>query len=802
MTEVKKAREKTKCSLCGLSLNRHAINHEDKPFCCHGCQAVYQVLEAKGASLENFDDNPVFKQALKHGLISNPDLLDSMQKKKVQSKRTETLKLQLEIEQMWCFSCSKLIEYSLIQEAGVLKVFVDYTTDLAQIEYDPKMISSDEIKAFIAKLGYEPLELSDNEQKKIGLSLWLRFSIGAFCALNVMMASYPVYVNFFRPESNGFPFLFAYLAAAFSVPVVTYSAYPIWKRLLKGLTYGLYGMEMLVGVAVFSAFTLSCYNLFQDNPHIYFDSMSVIIVLVLLGKMIESKAKFSAREALIKLHKSLAKRGRSLLNDGSEDFKRLNDVKLGDTLVAYYGEKLVLDGVLDSEEIYVDESMMTGESLPKKKKKKDLLLAGSILLSPRAVYKASSLQRDSVLQNIIDCLQHDLENKPKYQRFADKVVLYFIPFVLFCAFASVAFTLLQSSWLADPSLKELAFTKALSILLISCPCALGVAAPLAEAATISALVSLGVIVRNRAALSELPKQDYFIFDKTGTLTYGSLSVRSGLENLSTDEKNILRAMAKQSFHPICRAVEQSILDENYSLPRVEEVLGRGMKAQDSEANEYLFGSANFLKTLGVHLKESETDQSIYIVAYFVKNKQLVSTLLFEDRLRESAKSLFKDLDKFNKLILSGDRESVVANLSKELDGVAYHAECFPLQKKNYIQEIQKEGHKVCFVGDGINDAPSITAANLGVSMLKASDISIQVSDIFITREDLGLISKSIELSKKGSKILKQNMFWAFFYNVIGMFLAIAGYLLPLYAAFAMVASSLIVCFNSLRIKRF
>ena len=351
----------------------------------------------------------------------------------------------------------------------------------------------------------------------------------------------------------------------------------------------------------------------------------------------------------------------------------------------------------------------------------------------------------------------------------------------------------------DPSLKELAFTKSLSILLISCPCALGIAAPLAESALMSALVSLGIIVRNRGALAEISKQTCFVFDKTGTLTHGALCIKKGLDSLGNEDKRALKALVKVSFHPICKSIENAISLNPLDLEDFQEVIGQGIKGQDKEGNEYLLGSFSFLKTLGVDFIEEGNHNQI--LSYFVKNQKVVTTLFFEDTLRPSARDLFTYLKDKKKVILSGDRESVVAAISRELGSCPFKFECLPLQKKEHIQNYQNQGDKVCFVGDGVNDAPSITRADLGISMLRASDISIQVSDIFITKEDLSLIAKMIELSKKGTRALKQNLFWAFFYNVLGIILAISGLLLPLYAAFAMVASSLIVCFNSLRIKR-
>lgn len=328
------------CALCQHSIpTYHHRTEEETVFCCKGCQVVYHILKAQDA-LAHFQDHPIYKQALQAGLITNP-YFQTSKTEEASIPEEDFQKLHLTIQNMWCPSCAQIIQLILLREKGVRQCVVDYSTDLASIDYTPRLISKEKLIRLIQQLGYQPLFLQDPRQKAISHSLMLRFIVAVFFSLNVMMFAYPIYATYFDGgDAEGYAGLFAWLSLAGALPVLCYSAWPIWQRCFTGLRVGIWGMEALVCIGVVAATGLSLYELFQGSPYVYFDSITVIIMFVLLGKIIESKAKFSAKDALIKLSLALPRRGRKRLANGEELFIPIKEIYPGDHLVVRMGEKL------------------------------------------------------------------------------------------------------------------------------------------------------------------------------------------------------------------------------------------------------------------------------------------------------------------------------------------------------------------------------------------------------------------------------------------------------------------------------
>jgi len=789
-------KEKSTCALCATPLSSHLYSHENASFCCLGCQAVYQILLSQNA-LHSFEDHPVFQQALKSGLISNSKFSEKTQNEQ-NVPQEEVKKIHFEIQDMWCPSCALVIRLILMQEEGILKCTIDYTTDLASIEFSQRHMTQEKIFQRIGQLGYHPVQLLDEPQRKVNRSLILRFGLAVFFSLNVMMFSYPIYVSFFEKEPAEYVQWFTWLSLAASLPVLTYCAWPIWQRFLNGMRVGVWGMETLVVIGVTTAFGLSLYELVGGGNHIYFDTLTVIIVFVLLGKMIESKAKFSAKESLYQLARSLPRRGRKQFSDFSERFVPLKDILIGDHLVVLTGERVVLDGCVMVGEGSCDESLLTGESRLIYKKEGDSVLAGSILQQGRLIVKVTSKPEETALHKIIEMVQSDLSHKSPYVRAVDHIVRWFVPLIVVIAFVTAAICYYLQINDGSYSVLETAILRALSVLLISCPCAIGIAAPLAESYLLQALSTMGVIIRNRGCLQYLGQETVFVFDKTGTITEGKFTVLSGLEALSFKEKQILKGMVMHSNHPISLAINQALLCPPLALQSVEEVIGKGMKGVEGEV--YLLGSRNYLTEEGVSLEKREGTSETQV--YFAKGKGCPTEILMGDRIRSDAREAISSLGQTRTLLVSGDSTSTVEFVARACGFKEWRAECTPWEKRELIKTLREEEKAIVGVlGDGINDAPALTMAHVGIAVVNASDISIQVSDILLTSDRLMLIEKIRQLSTFSRKIVKQNLFWAFFYNVIGIFLAMMGWLSPLFAAFAMMTSSFIVLLNAQRLKQ-
>lgn len=768
-----------------------------------GCHAVFNILSSK-EQLSDFANHPVFLQALKSGLISNPLLIHQIQSQKALIIDSEREKLYLEINDMWCPSCAEIIRLMLLKEKGVINCVVDYATDLASIEYSPRYISKDRLFELIKLLAYTPSELNSKNRQAVSQDLYLRFIVAAFCSLNLMMLAYPLYSTYFNFDGEGYGHLFSWLSLVISIPVISYSALPIWRRFYTSLKVGLFGMETLVIIGVTSAMIISAYDLLQGGTHVYFDSMSVIIVFVLLGKIIEAKAKFSAKDSLMRLSRAIPRRGRRLSSDGSTQFVLIKEMNRGDTLVAYAGEKISLDGIVSEGEGACDESLMTGEAIPILKKAGDKVLGGTILLQGRLFYKVGGSFEESALHKIIEMIERDIDHKTGYIRPADAIVRWFVPLIILLAIIVASIYLIFG--LHDPgkTISETALLRAIAILLISCPCAIGIAAPTAESYLLNQMASLGAIIRNRGSLTYLGKETTFVFDKTGTVTEGRFKVISGLEALQPEQLNALCCLASQSTHPVAVAIASSAMWKNSQsliFDRIEEVSGQGIRGF-AAGTRYLLGSTTFIQSQGVLPSKSIVcsleNKEIITNSYFAIGETCLANICLGDCIREESKNIIQSL-KSKTILLSGDTEGPVAAVANECGFDEWYACCTPLIKREFILNLKTQGNIVCMIGDGINDAPALTASHIGISVVSATDMSIQVSDILLTTEKMEIISKIRNLAIKGRRIVKQNLFWAFFYNVIGILLAAFGVLSPIFAAFAMSISSLTVLFNAKRI---
>ena len=777
------------CELCETVVGTRAYLEEGRVFCCAGCHAVYNVLQARGR-LVGYRDDPLFHEALRMGVISNPDLLEKVRA----NQPIDRCKLYVEVTDLWCPSCAQVISWIVGQMGGVLSCVVDYATDLAAIEYCPMQISREAVLKEIQALGYHCVELQDSQHRKVSRALWMRFGVAAFCSINLMMLAYPVYASYFIDEKMGYVRLFEWISFLLALPVVFYAAWPLWKRVPGNIRAGIYGMETLVVVGVSAAFTYSVYALFSGGSHVYFDSLSVIVTFVLLGKIVETRAKFSAKESLFRLTRSVPRRGRIRLADGSEQFVPLKEVKPGDLLVALAGEKIVLEGVVVEGAGAIDESLMTGESLPVPKEAGSDVLGGTLVRQGRVVYKVTCTEDQTLLKQMIGNIERDIGHKTHYVRVSDQISARFVPLVLMLAAGTAGWLLYSGAGV------EVAMLRAVSILLISCPCAIGIAGPLAESYLMNGLASMGAIVRNRGCLRFLGRETVLIFDKTGTITEGRYRVLSGLERLSVPQLLALKGMAAQSIHPVSVAINDAIAKVGQSPIEMQEWMGKGLSA-NYEDHIYLLGSPLFMQQQEVKgLPQIDHEDDVSQV-YFACDGDWLSTLRLGDVLRPGAEHLVKNLEVENSYLISGDSSSCVAGVARQCGFSHWLAQQSPLEKRAWVENFRQEGHIVGMVGDGMNDAPALTCAHVGISTVSATDVSMQVSDLLLTTDRLDVLPKIRRLAVKGRAIIIQNLAWSFSYNIVGIGLAFSGALTPLYSAIAMVFSSLTVLFNALRLNR-
>jgi len=754
------------CALCASELSQNPYKDGENAFCCNGCLTVFRIV----GSIHNFREHPLFQEALQAGIIANPQLVE-----KIDSQPSEKVKCHLHVEGMWCPSCAEAIRLILMRKDGMISCLVDYATDLAAIIFDPKAISKAQIIASINKMGYSASEFFAAEKSRVSRSLWLRFSVAVFCAMNIMMFSYPLYIAHFGIATDGFELALGWFSFVLSLPLISYTAWPMWKRWNVSLRSGSFGMETLVLIGILTAWVVSTYHLWlHKTSGLYFDSMAMLVTFVLLGKILEKKAKFSAKETLLRLTRCIPKKGCKRLTNGEYSYVPLKEIIPGDIIMARLGEKIVLDGMVCSGEALVDEAVMTGEARLVRKFCGSTVIGGSILKQGNLIIEVTKDQHKSLLGQILTLVEEDFSLKTTPQYIVDQIVRIFVPFVL-CL----------SLWMGI----SYGPLRALVILMIACPCSIGIAIPLAHSRLLYLFAQKGALVRNRSRLYRLAANPLFVFDKTGTLTEGKFQVLNGIEQLSQDQQAVLKGLATHSTHPICLAITEFIHAAAANVENVSEILGRGM-VSSYKGKTYLLGSEKLMAEKEVIVTSSQLEET---VVYFACDKTCLATLHLGDRLRER-------LPRVDGVILSGDTHSLVSHVAKKCHFKWGKGGLDPLEKREEIKTLKQQGQVVVMVGDGVNDAPAMAAADLSISVVSATDLAVEVSDILMTTEHLDALPTLCTLTAKCQAIIFQNLFWTFFYNGIGIILACMGLMNPFFAALAMACSSLCVTLNSLRLR--
>lgn len=777
---------KQSCDLCTLALSPSFHLLGDKRFCCRGCLTVYEIIHHSSQNQVSTAQN-LLDQAKRIGILSDPSLL--IRHEEIQEIKeaivTSKERWHFEIRGMWCTTCAKLIELILYKSKAIYLAKVDYITDLCLVEYDPMKISKEHIIEKIQSFGYRCVSLENILERSSQKALKIKLGLSTFLSMNIMMLSYPIYENGLGIKTEGFHDLLAYISLVLSLPLIFYVGLPIFKRAFHSIKWLLFGMETLITIGVFSSFILSIIQLFKGSSLVYFDSMAMIITFVLWGRVMEDKAKSSLKEKLNSLEKMLPKKARIETKEGVYEYRPIKEVKIGQEILTFMGEQIVLDAVVVEGEAYVDESFLTGEAEPKFKGVKSGILAGSIIKSGFLRAKVVKEAQEASLYRIVQLLTLDMQNKNKDQRtLIDKICQFFVPTVVLLAF--IQFVYVVSSFGPGEALM-----RSLAVLLISCPCALSVAVTLVEASLIGKLAQKGIIVKNRLVIHLMKHIKKIIFDKTGTLTAGELKLVS-LVDLTYKEKKILKALSCLSSHPVSRALSLSLDDEPALLLNREEIAGSGVKGV-FENETYYLGSKRFLKEMGCSVENEEEG------TFFATKSRILSQFVFEDPLKTGIKDEVASISIAEKIILSGDHMKNVEKVAKAVKIDEFYAELSPFEKRAKIESWQREGKKVMMVGDGINDSLSLSGADIGISLLSGAELSCNASHVILTKSSLIPIQELILYCKKAKKIIFQNLFWAFIYNIVGLVLAFMGVFSPIIAAICMVLSSTIVILNSRRV---
>ena len=749
-------------------------------------------------------------------------------------------KLELKIDGISCQACVAKIERKLSRTDGVEKALVNISNNMADIEYDEKEIKASEIMKIIEKLGYTPKrreDLKDKEEairaeKKLKSEL-TKSKIAIVLSLILMyismshMFGLPV-PHIIYPVDHIFNYVAIQFIIAVTVMIIGKRFYKVGFRQLFMLSPN---MDSLVAVGTSSAFIYSLYisyKIFADNNihlmhSLYYESAAMIIAFVMLGKYLETLSKGKASAAIKKLVNFQAKKA-NIIRNGEIVEIDINEVSKGDIVFIKPGEKIPVDGTIIEGHSTIDEAMITGESIPVEKLENDKVYSGSINKDGALKVVVNATEGETLISKIAKLVEDAQMTKAPIARLADKVSLIFVPTVIFIAiFAALLWWFLIKYNVVSVSQNHFEFvlTIFISILIIACPCSLGLATPTAIMVGTGKGAELGILIKSGEALEKLNEIDTIVFDKTGTLTEGTpkvIDIVSIDSALSKDEiLKIAASMEVNSEHPLGKAVYDEAKEKNVELYDVKKFLsisGRGVIGEIEE-KKYLLGNKKLLLDNGIsnlyeeeiHRYELEGKTTILLA----DEEKLIAFITLADVVRNESIKLIEKLKKENikTYMLTGDNERTAKVIAKKLGIDDVIAEVSPEDKYKKVKDLQEQGRKVVMVGDGVNDSPALAQADVGMAIGSGTDIAIESADIVLMSKDIETILTAIRLSKATIKNIKENLFWAFFYNSCGIPIAggllylFTGHLLnPMLAGLAMGLSSVSVVTNALRLKRF
>ena len=720
-------------------------------------------------------------------------------------------KIVLKIGGMTCSACSSGLEKYLNKQKGIKKATVNLVLAIATIEYEN--LTKKEIESYIKMAGFESLgefkglddvhSTKKDKIKLIILGILILFMMYVSMGHMFHLPNIP-YINYQNPVIlSTFLFLLTIIFLYYGLDII--------KSGIKNLIHKIPNMDTLVMFSVTFSFLYSFYHYIliifgktTSLSSLYFESTCMVIYFIKLGRFIENISKDKTKDAiknLVQVTPTYA-----ILKDKSGERKvSLDEVKKDDILISRAGDKVAVDGVVTFGETYVNESFITGESLPVLKKKGSHVIAGSINYDGYIEYQAQKIGKDSTISEIVSLVVEATNQKSKIQKLADKISGYFVPIILLIAIV----TFIIQLWVGLSF--QVAFVHLVTILVVACPCALGLAVPLVVVVSNGLCAKKGLFLRNSDVLEKMRDIDTIVFDKTGTLTLGKLSIFKiyNYSSYQDDELlNICSNIEKNSSHPISTAFE---IKRKLTVTNFKTLNGIGLYAVLNE-KEYYLGNDKILTNLKIKYNYKDNEELVKqgcSIIYIVENKQVIGLIGVKDIIRKDIKSCLDKLrkKKIETIMLTGDHEITAKKIASDLGISKIMANVLPKKKANYIKQLVNNGKKVIMVGDGINDAPALVTATVGISVNDGTDIAMDAADVILMNNNMNNILDLITISKESYKIIKQNLFWAFFYNLCmipiaaGLFSSYGIEMSPMFGSIAMTISSITVVLNSLRLQR-
>ena len=794
---------------------------------CAACAKAVERVTKKLQGVENSTVNIATEKltiTYDEGKVNLENILNSIDKAGYKGT-IDTVERIIAIEGMTCAACAKAVERAVKKIEGVMEANVNIATEKLNVIYEPSLVEITDIKQGIAKAGYkgkdvEEIKKDDNKSEDESKKLWRRFIISAIFTVPLLYISMGHMMGLYIPKAldpMNHPLTFALIQLLLVIPVM-YVGRRFYKVGLKALKLKSPNMDSLISIGTIAAFLYGLFAIYEISKgnlkyamDLYFESAATILTLITLGKYLESVSKGKTSEAIKKLM-GLAPNTANIIRDNKEIEIPIEEVIVGDIVVVKPGERLPVDGEILEGTTAIDESMITGESIPVEKEEGNKVIGASINKNGYIKYKATKVGKDTVLAQIIKLVEDAQGSKAPIAKLADVISGYFVPIVMGLALLGGLIWFIAG--------KDLIFvlTIFISVLVIACPCALGLATPTAIMVGTGKGAENGILIKSGEALENAHKIKAIIFDKTGTITEGKPKV-TDIICYDIEERELLYLAAsaeKASEHPLGEAIVEKAAQVGISLEQVVDfkaISGKGIEANIKEQRIFL-GNIKLMKEKNIALGTSIDDieklslqgKTPMIVAI---NEEIKGIIAVADTIKPSSKRAIEKLHAMGIKVtmLTGDNKNTAKAIGKEVGIDNVIAEVLPENKAEEVKNLQHQGYKVAMVGDGINDAPALVAADVGIAIGSGTDIAIESADIVLVKSDLMDVPMAIDLSKKTIKNIKENLFWAFGYNTLGipiamgLLYAFGGPLLnPMIAALAMSFSSVSVLLNALRLK--
>ena len=791
---------KIACSHCHLEFSKDVmIQDGENYFCCNGCQGVYHLLSDSG--LDSFYEKsagvtltPPTKQYEDSSNFNSPAFYDRF----VSQNSDGFCEVSLIIEGIHCSACVWLNEKALHKMEGVVEANINFTNNKAHIVWSDDVVKLSEIIDMIRAIGYNayPYDatLQEAHANKVRKEYYLRLAVAIFASMNVMWIAVAQYAGYFTGITQEMKTILNIAEGVLATPVLFYSGWVFFRGAYYGLRNRVVNMDLLVATGALLTYVYSLYITIREHGEAYFDSVSMIITFVLVGKFLEVLSKKNAADTLDIIGKHLPDEV-NIIRDGKVLSCKLQDVQVGERIVVNSGEKVLLDGKILKGEGSFDESNLTGESKPILKTIGDDVISGTTSIDADIEFAATKDFAHSTLSNLVTLLESAINKKPKIEVLANRLSEHFSSVILFLAFATFAVW-----WLWPHSFEE-SLMVGISVIVIACPCALGLATPVATLVGLSLGAKRGILFKEAAQLETMAKVDVLLLDKTGTLTLGKPNVVA-VKNYKEFDMELLYSLISASKHPISKSIKEYIETtyssmNSYAFDSFLHIAARGVEATYKN-QKLLGGNERLMKERGITLEYSSKNTHFY----FAIDGEVVALYELEDTVKQGAYELIEQMHArgVEVVMLTGDNNLSAQKVAKGVGISQYHAELTPEEKLHYVEALHKNGKVVVMVGDGVNDILALAKADIGIVMGSGSDIAVEVSDVVLLNDSLESLLGAFKISKTTFSLIKQNFAISLIYNAITIPLAMAGLVIPLVAALSMSFSSLLVVGNSMRIR--